>query len=106
MNDDPAIIARAQRWKLFYEEEGGLRDIIQGLQSAYIARMSDVEPWETGKLSKLAIANKVCQQIEAHVATIFADGQMAQSARDHIKRIEQIPEAKRRWADALGIGNR
>lgn len=104
MIDPNVAIARAQRWKLFYEEDGGLKDIIQDIATAYIERMALVEPWETDKLSKLAIANRVTLEIGKCVQAIIAEGQVAEHARDNVRRIEQIPVARRRWADALGMG--
>lgn len=96
MNED-YFIARGQRWKLFYEEEGGLRDILADIGRTYIERMSLVEPWETEKLSKLAMANKIVGQLDSVVREIIASGQVAEHAKAHTKKIESLPAAKRRW---------
>lgn len=95
MTEDP--IRRAARWKLFYSEEGGLRDIIAEMKRTYLERMSQVEPWETGKLAKLAIANKICTEVDASVRAIIDAGTVAGERKMMADRIEKLPEAKRRW---------
>lgn len=96
MNND-FYIARGQRWQLFYNEDGGLKDILAEIGRTYIERMSSVEPWETDKLSKLAMANKIVGQLDSVVREIIATGQVADHAKAHTKRIESLPAAKRRW---------
>lgn len=96
MNED-YFIKRGQRWKLFYEEDGGLRDILATIGRTYIDRMSDVEPWEADKLSKLAMANKIVGQLDNVVREIIASGQVAEHSKAHTKKIESLPAAKRRW---------
>lgn len=90
-------VARSQRWALFYSEEGGLRDILEGLRAAYLDRMSGIEPWETDKLSKLAVASRVTQAIDAEVRAIIDAGTVTAAHREHVKKIERLPAAKRRW---------
>lgn len=90
-------VARSQRWQLFYNEEGGLRDILEALRQAYKDRMDDVQPWETGKLSALSVASKVTVAIDAEVRSIISAGTVEAVRRDHVRKIEQIPAAKRRW---------
>lgn len=90
-------VANARRWKVFYEEEGGLRDILSGLRVAYLERMSSVEPWETDKLMKLAVASKVTQAIDSEIRAIMDAGKVEETRRDHIRKIEKIPAAKRRF---------
>jgi len=93
--NDP--IARAKRWQLFYDEEGGLKDILSALEVAYLERMGTVEPWETDKLVKLSVASKVTRAIADEVRSIIAAGQVAESQRAHVKKIESLPGTKRRW---------
>lgn len=94
MNDP---VARGQRWKLFYEEEGGLRDILESLRVAYLERLSAVEPWETDKLVKLSVASKVTKAVDGEIQAIIDAGKVEAAHRDHIKRIEKIPSAKRKF---------
>src|SRR3546814_16639375 len=68
-SDDPS--RRANRWKAFDEEDGGLRDMIAMLGQTYLERLSQVEPWETEKLSKLAMANRITQQLDGFVRSVI-----------------------------------
>lgn len=95
MIDDPVL--RARRWALFYHEEGGLKHILDEIGRTYIERMSAVEPWETEKLSKLAMANKIVGQLDACVRDILNAGKVENAAREHVKRLEALPHAKRRF---------
>lgn len=91
------VIRRGQRWALFYNEEGGLHDILTSIGTEYLKRMSVVEPWETDKLSKLAMANKIVGQLDNCVREIIAAGQVKSHIANHINKIENLPASKRRW---------
>lgn len=102
MNDEARIAARGQALRRLYEEEGGVGEILQALSTEYLNRLSAVEPWETDKLAKLAIARKVVEQVDNALKAIMADGVVADRARESARKIEAIPIRRRRWADALG----
>ena len=95
MVEDP--LHRANRWKPFYAEEGGLKDILTYIGETYLKRMSQVEPWETEKLAKLAMANKITQQIDAMVQAIINDGKLQEHVQKRVKMIEAIPHKARRF---------
>jgi hypothetical protein len=95
MNDE--TVMRGRRWTTFYREDGGLNDILEAIGQTYIARMSQVEPWETDKLSKLAMANKIVGELDGCIRKIMADGEIAHNAIEHTKKIEKLPYAKRRF---------
>jgi hypothetical protein len=95
MNDQTVL--RGGRWSSFYKEEGGLQDILAEIGKTYIERMSQVEPWETDKLSKLAMANKIVGELDNCIRKIMADGEIAHHNIEHIKQIEKLPYAKRRF---------
>lgn len=94
--EDP--IRRQKRWQPFYEEPGGLRDMLSEMRAAYFMRMSVVEPWEVAKLANLAIAAKQIDMLDTAVLRIISDGKTAQAANDHADRVAAIPDYKRRWA--------
>ncbi|MFT8736582.1 MAG: hypothetical protein ABF760_03870 [Zymomonas mobilis] len=98
MEQDP--ILRSKRWKQFYEEKGGLKAILQEIGTRYIQRMSEIAPWEAEaerKLLRLAMANRIVGQIDNLIQVIIADGQLADQAKEHARKIENLPERKRRW---------
>lgn len=94
MNEDP--IQRGRRWAAFYEEDGGLRDMLDALGTTYIERMSALEPWDTEKLAKLAMANKIAKQLDGFVMEIIGSGDVAAAAKRHREKIEALPLRKRR----------
>lgn len=87
---------RGRRWSAFYEEEGGLRDMLDLIGETYIARMSDIEPWETSKLAKLAMANKIAAQLRGLVLDVIGSGDIAAAAKKRREQIEALPDRKRR----------
>jgi len=95
MTEDP--LHRANRWKPFYVEEGGLKDILAFIGETLLKRMSQVEPWENEKLANLAIANKITQQIDAMVQAIINDGKVQEHVQKRVKMIEAIPHKARRF---------
>ena len=94
MNDPVQIGAQ---WHLFYEQENGLKDMLASIRNEYLERMAHVEPWETDKLSKLAIASRIVSLIDGHVQSIIGDGKTTAHNREHIRKIESLPTAKRKW---------
>ena len=87
---------RAGRWKAFYEEEGGLRDVLDGMCHAYFERHASLKVNEHDKQYALSLANKVARELDAHIRSIVETGKL-EAHRDHARRIEQLPAAKRRW---------
>jgi hypothetical protein len=95
MSED--AIHRATRWQNFYEEEGGLRDMLATLRQAYFDRAADLMPSDTAALLKLGMAAKIVDQIQSQVTHIVTAGKVEQAAQDHADRIARLPEARRRF---------
>lgn len=95
MSED--LIHRAHRWREFYEEDGGLRDVLGTLREAYFARAGELMPGDTAALLKLGMAAKIVEQIDAHIRQILSAGRIEQAAQDHAERIAKLPEARRRF---------
>ena len=95
MSED--IVHRANRWREFYEEDGGLRDVLDTLRRAYFDRASELMPNDTAALLKLGMAAKIFDQVDLHIRHILTAGRMEQAAQDHAERIAKLPEARRRF---------
>jgi len=91
------VIHRANRWREFYEEGGGLRDVLDTLRRAYFERAGDLMPGDSAALLKLGMAAKIVEQIDAHIRHILTAGKLEQAAQDHADRIARLPEARRRF---------
>lgn len=95
MSED--IVHRAQRWREFYDEDGGLRAVLDTLRQAYFARAGELMPGDTAALLKLGMAAKIVEQVDQHVRQIVTAGRIEQAAQDHAERIAKLPEARRRF---------
>jgi hypothetical protein len=95
MSED--AIHRANRWHAFYAEEGGLKELLDTLSTAYLDRASDLMPNDTAALLKLGIARKIIDQVDSHIQHIFTAGKIEQAAQDHADKIARLPEARRRF---------
>lgn len=89
-------VHRAGRWKAFYEEKGGLRDVIDDMCLSYFERHASLGVRDHDKQYALSLANKVAREIEAHIKSIVDTGTI-EAHRAHAKRIEELPAPKRRW---------
>jgi len=91
------MIHRANRWREFYEEDGGLKDVLDTLRQAYFDRAGELMPGHTGALLKLGMAAKIVEQVDGHIRHILTAGRLEQAAQDHAERIAKLPEARRRF---------
>lgn len=82
---DPAIIAIADEYR------------------AALVKLAATEPWETGKISKLAVALRVIEKVEEHIGAVIASGIVADAANARALEIERIPEVKRNMLQRMGM---
>jgi hypothetical protein len=92
-----AKVARAQRWKAFYEEDGGIGDMFARLTLDLTQRAAAIEPWETDKLKKIALSFALARELHGMVKGVVADGQLAEHVNERANRLANIPDAKRRF---------
>lgn len=68
------------------------------VEASYATRLTDLaaeQPWEAGKITKLATALKIARTVRAQIEAIVADGKLAQQEIGRAAQIEKIPTAKR-----------
>ncbi|WP_370309288.1 hypothetical protein [Sphingobium abikonense] len=95
---DEEKVARGKRAKLAMDEF--LAPAINAIEAEYLSALSQMaasEPWETGKITKLAVAQRVIKSVEQHIIVAVMDGVQAEHALARAKQIAAIPEAKRRF---------
>ena len=95
MSED--MIHRANRWREFYNEEGGLKEVLDTLRRAYFDRAGELMPGDTPALLKLGMAAKIVEQVDTHIRHMLTAGRLEQVAQDHAERIARLPEARRRF---------
>lgn len=94
------VIARSHRWRAFYEEQGGIRDMFGHVRETYLARLAEIaskEPWATDKIVNLSVAQRIVSEVEGLVQAMIADGAVAEANKAHVEKIEKLPHAKRRF---------
>lgn len=69
------------------------------LSAVYTERMAEVavaEPWSAGKITKLAVAAKVVEEIRAQIRWVVLDGDAAATEIKRQRKIENMPEERRK----------
>lgn len=95
MSEDP--IMRGRRYSVFYNEDGGLKDMLAEIQRTYLQRLSAVEPSNVEQLQVLALAARITRELDGMIRTIMSGAEVAQAAKEHTARMQAIPAAKRRF---------
>lgn len=95
---DEEKVARGMRAKMALDEflAPALNDIGTEYLTA-LTQMAANEPWETAKITKLAVAQRVIKMVEQHIISTVMDGVQADANLSRAKKIAAIPEAKRKF---------
>lgn len=91
---DPVV--RGERWMAFYNEDGGLRDMIAELRRGYFEKAGQLRPGDTDALQALSVADRILAEIDDRVRVIIVEGEAAAREREHAARIAALPAAARR----------
>lgn len=94
MSEDP--IARGKRWLLFYNEDGGLKDIFDHIAQTYLERLAATSPDNVQSLQVMALAHRITREAQAMVQDIISNGQIAEKDKEYTTRMLAIPAEKRR----------
>lgn len=82
-----------------------LDEAFDAVVTAYMARQREIarsEPWAAQKLSSLAVAANIADDVRGALKAIVKDGEIATAEMVRTHRIEQMSPTQRRYADALG----
>lgn len=99
---DAERIERARQAKLALSTF--LDPAFEQLVEVYHNRIADIcasTPWEANKISALANAIRIAQEVRSQIATIIADGDVANAGRARADRVEKLTPTRRRL---LNIG--
>ena len=95
-------VDRANRAKRAIEEF--FDPAFEAVVAAYAARLEEIAsktPWEAGKITALANAQRIAKEVYGQIATFIHDGDLASRDLIRVERIEAMTPAKRRL---LNIG--
>jgi hypothetical protein len=95
---DPII--KSAQWSRAYGEDGGLKDMFDGMREAYFRRAGKLDPTlpadvRNNALDRLSFAANIVDMVEAHVRAIIDDGKIEQHNQIYAERIANVPERKR-----------
>lgn len=82
------VVERAQRWDMFYREEGGLADMIRSLRASYFEAASAVGHRDDDKIYEFAVADRMARELEREVQKIIVTGKAEMDRRNHAAREE------------------
>ena len=88
--------SRAHRWIAFYQEQGGLRDMIIALRHAYFEKVGTLRPGDMDSLAALGMADRIVREIDSQIKEIIDAGKIEAVNKEYADKIAALPEAKRR----------
>lgn len=97
MVNEAQRIERARRADMAIDEFMG--PAFEFARAAYMERLAQiaaVEPWATNKITNLAIAARVLDEVKGQIVAVIRDGDVAKSEMIRAEQIERIPHAKRK----------
>lgn len=92
-----AELARAERFRRVYEEEGGLRDLLERMTAELMEEAAACRFDDTGKLHSLSIGIKSVARLNGAIAAVIAGGKLAIAAQDYADQVARIPASRRRF---------
>ena len=87
-NASPDAVIRGRRWEEFYNEEGGLRDMIASIRQSYFEQASAIGHRDDSKLYEFVVADRQSRELEREVIQIIASGKSALQHRENAERDE------------------
>ena len=100
-----STVQRVDRGTRVEEALKELDPAFDAVVAAYMARQREIarsEPWAAQKMSNLAVAANIADDVRAALHAIVKDGEMATAEMVRTRRIEEMSPTQRRYADALG----
>lgn len=90
--------ARGFRAKALMDEF--LAPVLEEIRAEYLnglMKLAANEPWETAKITKLAIAQRVIDMVGQQINAAVSDGEIAAKQKSRAEQISRIPDSKRKW---------
>lgn len=93
---DTDAVARGQRWLSFYNEPGGLAEVLESMRRGYFEKAGQVKPGDLEALMALSLADRICGEIDGAFRQVITEGQLEANERIRADKIARLPEAMRR----------
>lgn len=72
-------------------------DVVIGDYMLRLTQIASETPWESDKITKLASAAKIAEQVRAQIRAVVADGEVAVADIKRAREIEKLPTARRKF---------
>ena len=92
-----ARIATAQRWRAFYDEPGGLSEMLARMTAEHMREAVQCEPWDTDRLKKVALSLKLIGELDQTIRRVMDDGKLAAAAQTGARAAATTRDRKPRW---------
>ena len=79
-------IARGEQWRAFYEEEGGLRDMLDAMRVEAFEAASDLPPEETDKIYYWSMSDRITRRLQQRIVRVIPPGQVEAERRESARR--------------------
>lgn len=103
MSDSPTVrIDRANRAEAALKE---LDPVFEAIIDTYMRRQREIarsEPWAAQKMSNLAVAANIAEDVRNAIRSMVTDGDIAREELKRSRHIEEMSPERRRYADMLG----
>ena len=83
-------VARGQRWEAFYQEEGGIADMIVRLRMGYFEASAALGVRDLDKRYEYALADRLARELEREVLTVIETGKMRQAQAVELARMAAV----------------
>ena len=93
---DTSAEGRANRWIAYYNEQGGIRDMILHLRRSYFEKVGTLKPGDTDALAALGMADRICREVDSQIKEIIDAGKIEVANKEHADKIAALSPAKRR----------
>lgn len=75
-------VAKGERWRAFYHEEGGLADMLEALRKEAFEAAAELDPKDTDKIYYWATADRNLRKLDQRVRSIIVNGDIVAKRND------------------------
>lgn len=79
-------VERGMRWEAFYQEQGGLADLLVAVRQGYFEAAGALSPHDTAKLYEYALADRLARELDREVQQIIVTGKAEAERRREMQR--------------------
>lgn len=108
MTDDLTLEQRVERG---HRAERAMSEFLEPafdqVRAEYAARLAVIcatEPWAANKVSALANASRIVEEVQAQIMALIMNGEEAHIRKSRAERIEELSPAKKRLLNIGGFG--